>query len=110
MNREQKRNLIRNLKNKNFSKEAANRLVQMQETKKFLKEGQKVKLNLKSIKSHPDYNKLTEKYRNWIDENLDKEFTVEYDEKYKDNPTLVCLKEDTTYPKWLFWEGDLIEI
>ena len=42
--------------------------------------------------------------------NKDTVFTVEYDEKYKNKPSLVCLKEDTTDPKWLFWVGDLIEV
>ena len=28
--------------------------------------------------------------------------TIEYDEKHKEKPYLVCLKEDTTKPKWLF--------
>lgn len=74
-------------------------------------EGQKVKLDIKQIKSHPDYSIKTEKYRNWIEKNQDKIFTVEYDKDKSINPKYqVCLKEDVTKPKWLFWTGELIEV
>ena len=76
---------------------------------KFIKQGSKVKLNTKQIKSHPDHKKKTIIYRNWIDTHAKDIFTVEYDKNY--NPLVrVCLNEDTTEPKWLFWVGDLIEV
>ena len=53
--------------------------------------------------------KLTDEYRAFVEANEDTIFTVEYD-KFRQNPsTLVCLKEDPTPLKWLFWTGYLIE-
>ena len=76
---------------------------------KIIEQGSKVKLNIKQIKSHPDHKKKTKAYRDWIDSHAEDIFTVEYDKN--NNPlVLVCLKEDTTSPKWLFWTGDLIEV
>jgi hypothetical protein len=70
-------------------------------------EGTKVKLNVKQITSHPDWERLQDSYKQFVQDNADAEFTVEYDERHKDNPVLVCLKEDTTPAKWLWWVGDL---
>jgi hypothetical protein len=80
----------------------------MNDSKLIISEGTKVKLNTNQMKSHPDYKNLVPKYRDWVEDNQDKIFTVIYDENKKNKPVLVCLKEDTTNPKWLFWTGDLI--
>lgn len=112
MNREEKRKYKKQLISKGYSGSQADTMImikEMQETRKFLKEGQAVKLDVKSIKSHPDYPRLTSKYKDWVELHCEDVFTVEYDEKYNNNPSLVLLKEDTTVPKWLFWEGNLIE-
>lgn len=82
---------------------------------KPIPEGAKVKLNFSKISSQPNWNPNTddfnhENYTRWVRDNVNKIFTVEYDAKHKVNPTQVCLKEDKTDPKWLFWEGDLIVI
>ena len=75
----------------------------------FLAEGTKVKLNYENITSQPDYQAKVKRYRDFIEENKDKTFTVQYDEKYKESPIFVVLKEDTNPVKWLFhYEYDLI--
>ena len=109
MNREEKRALEKGKKKSN--KTARGKI----ETKKkkpqqiYIEEGKKVKLNLKRIKEHPEYMKFTDEYRAFVEANEDTIFTVEYD-KFRQNPsTLVCLKEDPTPIKWLFWTGYLIE-
>ena len=70
-----------------------------------------MRLKVNQIKSHPDYSKNIDynkqQYHDFIDTNGNEVFTVEYDKNKKDSSTLVCLKEDTTDPKWLFWVGDL---
>lgn len=76
----------------------------------FLKEGSKVKINVEKIKKEKNYNKRNPNWKNFIENNIDKIFTVEYDFNKKDNPGLVCLKEDQNNPKWLFYIGDLIQI
>ena len=65
-------------------------------------EGTKVKLNYESIISEPDYARKTQRYKDFIENNKDKVFTVEYDERFKHNPIFVCLKEDETPAKWIF--------
>ena len=89
-------------------------LVNMSKIKKALDdwkpipEGTKVKLNMERIKADVNYPRLTDTYKTWVNENQDKIFTVEYDPKHKENPQLLCLKENIEPVKWLFWEGDLI--
>ena len=76
--------------------------------KECLLEGDFVKLNTKKIKSHPDYAKMRPVYKEFIESNDGVVFTVEYDKNKQDKPNLVCLKEDMSDPKFLFWDGDLL--
>ena len=113
LNREQRRKLIKKFEKSGLSNAQVKRLLEINEAPDLrgsLKEGDKVRLNVKSIQEHPDYQKMNPKYKQWIDSNKDKEFTVKYDPKYIDNPTLVCLEEDDTDPKWLFYVGDLEKV
>lgn len=113
MNRETKREIRKKLKGKGYSKSEIDNFIKFKELysqTKILKEGQRVKLNVDKIKNHPDWDKLTKKYRNWVELHKEDIFTVEYDKNHQDKPTLVCLQEDSSEPKWLFFVGDLIEI
>ena len=74
-----------------------------------LAEGTKVKLNYESITSEPDYKKKVTRYKEFVENNKDTIFTVQYDEKYKNKPILVSLAEDDNEVKWLWHcESDLI--
>lgn len=113
MNREQRRKLIKEFEKTGLTNAQAKRLLEIHEApdlKGSFKEGDRVRLNVKSIQEHPDYPNMNPMYKQWVGNNKDKEFTVEYDEKQDDNPTLVCLKEDTTDPKWLWWVGNLEKV
>jgi hypothetical protein len=74
-------------------------------------EGTKVKLNYDSIVNDPNYPNKVQAHRDFVENNKDTVFTVEYDEKYKNKPLLVMLKEDTNEVKWL-WHSkyDLIVV
>ena len=74
-------------------------------------EGTKVKLNYDSIVNDPNYLKKVQPYKDFVEDNKDTVFTVEYDEKYKNKPLLVVLKEDNNEVKWL-WHSkyDLIVV
>jgi hypothetical protein len=85
-------------------------MLKFAEQNTILPEGTKVKLDVDSIKSQPDYKRLVPEYRKWVDVHADKVMTVEYDEYHKDNPIIVCLAEDETDPKWEFWVGELIVV
>ena len=74
-------------------------------------EGAKVKLNYDGIISEPTYSQKVQAYKDFVENNKDTVFTVEYDEKYKNKPLLVMLKEDTSEVKWLWHtKYDLIVI
>ena len=76
------------------------------ESPKYLP-GDKVQLDIKAIKSDPDYKILTPQRHQFIQSNKDTVFTVEYDSNHATDPYLVCLAEDPTDPKWLWWTGHL---
>lgn len=73
-----------------------------------LKAGDKVQLNLDAIVNRQGYTKTLPAYQKFCEENAGKTFTVEYDKNLRQS--LVCLAEDTTKPKWLFWIGDLTKV
>ena len=70
-------------------------------------EGTQVLLNIERIQKHPDYEVYAERYKEFLSNNVNTVFTVEYNNNDEINPLWVCLKEDTTIPKWLFYVGDL---
>lgn len=67
----------------------------------LIPEGTKVKLNYDSITNEPAYKNKIAAYKDFIEKNKNKVFTVQYD-KAKGRHILVCLKEDKHNPKWLF--------
>lgn len=114
MNREQKRRFKVQLKSKGYTDSQINSIIALRERETLspqIPEGTQVRINVKQIKSRHDYNKNIDfnkqRYHDFIDTHGDEVFTVEYAKGKTDNPTLVCLKEDTTDLKWLFWTGDL---
>ena len=112
MNREDRRKYTKKLRADGRSPAQIEQIVAMKkamEIQKPLAEGQAVKLNIEQIKSHPGWDKMRDTYKEFIEANIDTVFTVEYDEKHKGRG-IVCLKEDTSIPKWYFWSGDLISL
>jgi hypothetical protein len=74
----------------------------------LIDDGVKVKFKYEQIVSGADYKHLAQKYRDFIEENKDKEFTVLIeDTKIHNKYKLVSLVEDETDPKFLFWVGHL---
>ena len=115
MNREQRRKLNLSMKESAVLTD----LINMATIKKALDdwkpiaEGTKVKLNMKKITTHPDWNPNTtdwnhRRYVDWINSHANDIFTIEYDSAHQKDPQLLCFKEDTTIPKWLLHESDLI--
>lgn len=74
-----------------------------------LQEGDRVKLNLKSIRSSKDYPKLSRKYKEFIQISKDTVFTIERPTgRLSTWKTVWSFKEDTSEPKWGFHESDLV--
>ena len=114
MNREQKLAAIRRLQAKGHTKEQAKsmiaQLMSLTDKKNMtpdFAEGDKVMIDLESIKRDADYPRFTDKYKEWIHAHADDVFTVVFDERHRDLPVVVSLQEDTSDPKWLFWTGNL---
>lgn len=116
MNRKDRRAQTKILqKTAKISRADAKKLVEMKYSHYPLEEGTKVKLNWELIKRHPDWKIQRKDYKEWVEAHKDEVFTVEWDENRKRNDTsdkkfLVCLKEDETNPKWLFYSSTLIPL
>lgn len=116
MNRKDRRAQTKILqKTAKISRADAKKLVEMKYSHYPLEEGTKVKLNWELIKRHPDWKIQRKDYKEWVEAHKDEVFTVEWDENRKRNDTsdkkfLVCLKEDETEPKWLFYSSTLIPL
>ena len=100
-------------KNVKMTKEQAQEYVERRYSHQQLEEGTKVKLNWELIRRHPDWKIQRKDFKEWVEAHKDEVFTVEWDEQKKKNNTtdkkiLVCLAEDTTEPKWLFYTSTLI--
>ena len=67
--------------------------------------GDKVKLDMEKIMADKEYDRKLPTYRAFCEANAERVFTVEYVAGM--NPSVVCLAEDESNPKWLFWIGHL---
>ena len=110
MNRAQKRALVKRLKKRGMSEEAAKKLIEQVESGKLvlpdvrIVDGDKVKLNTKTITSREAYPGMQEAYREFVEANTDTVFTVNSD---KPDSVVVGLEEE---PRWRFYTGDLIRV
>lgn len=74
----------------------------------YLKENDKVKIDVEKIKSRSDFTKLEPEYQRFVKDNGERIFTVHLYRKSKDGfSTLIELKEE---PKFLFIQTDLIRV
>ena len=110
MNREQRRSYVKKMQKKGMSKKTAKTYAEMlsfgsgKATPPLeIKEDEQVKLNLENIKARKNYEKMTDKYKEFVNSNADRVFTAHVE---KEN-LLISLKEE---PEWLFWSGDLIKV
>lgn len=115
MNRQQRRAEVKNLQKRGVKRSAAQSIVEKYYNNIELEEGATVKLNYELMCRHPDWKIQRDDFKEWVTTHKDEHFTVEWDEKRKannskDKKIMVCLKEDTTEPKWLFHTDTLIPI
>ncbi len=111
-NREQRRKLKKRLNKSGLSVDTAIELLErrMQAlASEALPVGAQVKLDYDAIVNQPNYTKRQQAYKDFVEANKEKEFTVEYDEKHTSGK-LVCLAEDTSEQKWLWHAADLIRL
>lgn len=111
-NREQRRKLKKRLNKSGMSVDTAIELLERRLqalSSEALPEGAKVRLDYDAIVNQPSYHKRQQTYRDFVEENKNKEFTVEYDGKHTSGK-LVCLAEDMSEQKWLWHSADLIRL
>lgn len=110
MNREQRRKYERQLRTKGVSKEDMNLFFKMlSSSPDDFKDGDKARINVERIQSHPDYEKMNPKYKKFLEDNKESVFTVILSKKGF-NKSFVEFEEDTTEPKWLWCSDDLIKV
>lgn len=115
MNRQQRRAEVKNLQKRGVKRSVAQTIVERYYNNIELEEGATVKLNYELMIRHPDWKIQREDFKEWVTSHKDEYFTVEWDELRKeknsrDKKLMVCLKEDTTEPKWLFHTDTLIPV
>ena len=71
--------------------------------KNVFSSGDKVQININSIKSRQDYERLSSKYKRFVEDAAGKTFTVCDEGRHE----LYSLLE---HPEWLFWSGDLVRV
>lgn len=111
MNREQKRAMKRKAESRGIDGHMVDVFVGLQKVKKsteLIKDGDKVRINISSIKNHPDYDRLSDLYKKFVESHQDDVFTAVLDSGVGKYGNLFALKEDPT--GWLFWSGDLIKV
>lgn len=102
MNRGQRRGFVKRAQKKGVDKEAAEVYARMLSGDGGIRDGDKVKLNVQEITSRKNYERMTDEYKTFIDENKDSVFTAHIERR-----TLTSFVED---PRWLFWCGDLLKV
>ena len=109
MNREQRRTFVKKAQSRGIDKATAQNYAEIigndtgpHTPRQEIVEGEKVKLNVESIKSRKNYERMSDLYKEFINSNTDTIFTA-----HVERPTLISFVEE---PKWLFWCGDLTKV
>lgn len=84
------------------------RIIPIQEG--YLADGVTVKLKYDDILSYPNYPRLTEKYKDWVEENKDTIFLVWHNPRYTNRPDLVGVSRDGQKQIWLLTYNDIEEV
>ena len=98
-----------NRKERRSASRAAKVLTELKlpEINDWVKEGDKVRLDIKRITERNDFAGLQDDYKEFVKNSADTIYTARIYRYHKDIPILVELAEA---PKWLFWVGDVIKI
>ena len=97
MNREQKRAMKRKAESRGIDGHMVDVFVGLQKVKKsteLIKDGDKVRINISSIKNHPDYDRLSGLYKEFVESHQDDVFTAVMDNGVGKYGNLFALKED----------------
>ena len=114
MNREQKRNLKRAIKrgkiNIDKTQKAFSDILQEKASAFGINKGDKVKLDYEKLTNDPNFPRMNEEWKRWIEDHKNTELTVDFDENHTKNKLFCVFVEDESDIKWLFYVGDLIKL
>lgn len=116
MNRDQKKQIAKAVRKKHgkaISRKQAAQLVNAVDLivkASDVQEGDKVKLDYDKISSSKRWEQHSSPYREFVEANKDKVFTVEPNDRDANWGSIFQFVEDTTNPKWLFWGGHLKKV
>ena len=114
MNREQKRSLKKSIKSgKVRIDKVRNALLDVLTNGAStygIEQGDKVRLNYEKLISDPNYDKMNEEWKDWIEKHKNVILSVKFDEKHAVNKLFCGFDEDDSGKNWLFFVGDLIKI
>lgn len=106
MNREFRRNFVKQARKNGVSTKAAENYIDVAKNgtgehtaRQNINNGDLVKINIEAVKARQNYDKMSEKYKEFVDENKDTVFTA-----FVESDNLISFKENRA---WLFWSGDL---
>lgn len=109
MNREQKRKFVKDAKKKGVKESEAKAYAEIisngagrNTDAQVISEDEKVMLDINAITSRKNYERMSDKYKEFVNGNSDKVFTA-----HVEHQNLISFKEE---PRWLFWSGDLIKV
>lgn len=107
MNREKRRRTEKQLRSRGVNQETIRSYMELlrdtnksQDLGPVIPYGSHVKINLEKIQSRKEYDRLSKKYREFVERNSDTVFTAIVEKR-----GLISFQEA---PEWLFWNGDLI--
>lgn len=75
-----------------------------------LADGVTVKLKYDDIISHPNYPRLVDRYKDWVEENKDTVFLAWHNPRYANRPDLVGVSKDGQKQIWLLTYHDIEEV
>ena len=114
MNREQKRSLKKSIKSgKVRIDKVRNALLDVLTNGAStygIEQGDKVRLNYEKLTSDPNYDKMNEEWKDWIEKHKNVVLSVKFDEQHAVNKLFCGFDEDDSGKNWLFFVGDLTKI
>ena len=114
MNREQKRNIKKAINrgkiNIDKAQKAFTEILQEKVNAFGINQGDKVKLDYEKLTNDPNFSRMNEEWKKWIEEHKNTKLTVDFDENHVKNKLFCVFEEDESEVKWLFYVGDLIKL
>ena len=88
----------------------ARELIENRVGKDTLAPGDKVMLDVKKIMEDPDWTNMKEEYKEFVEANANKVFTLKKEARQSGPFTFVSFNEDETDPRWLFMTGHVKKV